>query len=108
MLLDHILAQRGGDRPDQAMLDFGRKLGFAHDRLVELVEPAAAGDNPRHSVDGDACVRLTDETEQILLEAVVGARILLPQPMLLDTTDETFDDVSVASHLTPPAHPPRD
>src|SRR3546814_7548341 len=98
----------GGDRPDQAMLDFGRKLGVAHDRLVELVEPAAAGDHQRHGVGGDACVRITDEIEQILLGAVVGARILLPETMLLDTADENGAELRVAQHLGALEHGLRD
>src|SRR3546814_9685974 len=98
----------GGDRPDQAMLDFGRKLGVAHDRLVELVEPAAAGDHQRHGVGGDACVRITDEIEQILLGAVVGARILLPETMLLDTADENGAELRVAPHLGALEHGLRD
>ena len=43
VMLDDIVAKRGGDEPDQLVLELGGELDLAHVGLLEAVEAAGCG-----------------------------------------------------------------
>ena len=97
VLLHHILAQRGGDHPDQPMLDLRRQLGLRHDGFLETIETAAPRDQQRHRL---ACYRPVGIANQIEHEvAIAPAGIGLVEAVLLDPANEYRAEIRVAQHI---------
>ena len=73
MLLHDILAKRGGDHPDQAMLKLGGQLDLAHGRVLEAIEAPGAGNDHLHRVRGHSLVAVADQLEQKVAGASAGS-----------------------------------